>query len=373
MVISDDARYTRLPPLQRLIQAVRDQSDDDKAMLDMAFCLCEANLAISRHEYEQWHGLCVIDASAVFSANGLGGDLCKRYGYDFWTFLRTLASLGRESDDPAQYHQCINQNLFHSPVDDEVLITRAASLSHGDPRHRGCMVDTSQRLKALESGGTGQIPTPLSPGILRILPSTHPDLFQPYGRHSTMDLAGGVKIKSPFCCNVQLETAFYWLAGIALTNTLGISELIGQAGWLSNSELQLFYNLELTTPEALQLRVILAGTDPRPKQPGQAERYFWMHKNTLPSDGRTGVSITMAPDQWLPLKGHPQEAYGIKCQAVPPEQMDHSYLEIILALDIPKEGWIPEGSLTLPTLELRLRGAKDHSDANDVAAPMGRP
>jgi hypothetical protein len=155
--ISDDTRYAKLPPLPRHIQAVRDQSGTDQDLLAIALGLCEADLAISMHEYPHRQGLSVFYESAVFSAQGLGGDLCSHYGYDFWTFLQGIASISRDSADPAQYHQCINENLFNSPVEDDIIVRRFESLGEGDIRKLGCIVDTVEQLRRMvPRGGPGK-------------------------------------------------------------------------------------------------------------------------------------------------------------------------------------------------------------------------
>lgn len=105
------------------------------------------------HKYPHWQGLSVFYASAVFCAQGLGGDLCSHYGYDFWTFLRGIASLSRDSADPAQYHQCINENRFNSPVEDDIIVRRFESLGEGDKRKLGCIVDTVEQLRRMVPRG----------------------------------------------------------------------------------------------------------------------------------------------------------------------------------------------------------------------------
>lgn len=70
----------RCRPLPRLIRAVREHSESAEDLIALAFSLCEANLAIGRHEYPRWQGLSIFYAGCVFSVHGLGGDLCSRYG-----------------------------------------------------------------------------------------------------------------------------------------------------------------------------------------------------------------------------------------------------------------------------------------------------
>ena len=58
-----------LPPLARLIQGCAKALDPMNCWNSLT--LCEANLAIGRHEYKRWKGWAIVDATSVFSLEGL--------------------------------------------------------------------------------------------------------------------------------------------------------------------------------------------------------------------------------------------------------------------------------------------------------------
>lgn len=342
--ISADARYQHLAPLPRLITAVRDRSSSAEELLEMAFALCEANLEIGRQEYAHWQGLCVLDATCVFSAEGLGGDLCRNYGYDFWAFLRAMADLARRSKDPAQYHQCINHNLFTSPADDELVLNRFQSLlPSGDLRNLGCMVDTGKLLTGLVRSETVQEQAECPDGEITITPRSMPAAYSGYGRRLKMKMDGQVVVKGPFCLNVCLERPFLWLAGVNLASLQAESSLL-------RSSLLLSYAVRLDTIDARGLRLLLATTAAEPSDPGRGDRHFWLHRDLLPLDGSAGVEVSAAPSQWEALSGHKQDAYGLKCRAVDPLFIDRLPVQLVLVLEDCESVISPLGEVALPSV-----------------------
>ncbi len=346
-LLSADARYAQLPPLPRFVQAVRDQSQSAEELLDLAFVLCEANLEICLEEYLVWQGLCVVDATGVFSLQGLGGSLCHTYGYDFESFLRAIAELARRSADPAQYHQCINNNLFSSPVDDSVLLERLRALQQStDLRSRGCMVDTGKllsslvKLEASVEDGTNHSSREQPLGQILITPRLLPEAFDGYGRSLKLNMEGEVLVKGPFCLNVCLEKPFFWFASIRL-----------RTDWLTSSSFELRYQLQLDQHISGPLRLLLATTAAEPVEPGRGERHFWLHNAQLPHDARGGVAIPMDETHWLCLKGHPREAYGQKCSAANVSLINQLPMQLILALEASANVPALTGQFTLPSLK----------------------
>lgn len=264
--------------------------------------------------------------------------------------------MSRDSKDPAQYQQCINENLFNSPLDDDVLIKRLESLPQGDRRQHGCLAVHHDPLQTMLGCARELVGTAGNAEII-IHPASSPAVYRSHARHVSINMGGGILLKSPFCCSVQLEQPFFWLASLALTDIPGLADLIGRAGWLSRSQLELTYHLELRNPESIGMRILLAGTDLLPQEAGRAERSFWLYERALPADARSGVSLEMDPQRWLPLQGHPQESYGLKCRASAPQQMDLMKLELILAIDVASQGSIA-GQLTLPVLRITSGGLR---------------
>jgi len=334
-----------LPPLPRLIQAVRERSRSADDLLELAFTLCEAHLAIGRYEYKRWQGLAIVDATPVFSLEGLGGDLIRSHGYDFWGFLRAMAELARRSADPAQYHQCINHNLYTSPADDQLVVERFESLqASGDLHNLGCMVDTGKLLNGLISQAMEDVPdTPVST-VQAITPRSHPRAFSGFGRSLKLNMDGQVMVKSPFCFNVWLERPMLWLAGVNLE---------GLTGPLEDARLELSYTLQLDQPEGTAVRLLLATTAAEPQEPGRAERHFWLYEPSLPLDGQEGVTVSLRPTAWQSLQGHPRAAYGLKCtEADLAETLNNLPLQLLLALEPSTSHPVPSGSLALPSLIL---------------------
>lgn len=342
--ISEDPHYSVMPPLRRLILYVRSRSASAEELLDNAFILCEANLEIGREEFEAWQGLCVVDATSVFSLEGLGSDLCQIYGYDFWGFLRAMNQLAKRSSDPAQYHQCINHNLFSSPADDELVLERFQSLEPlAELRLRGCMVDTAKLLGNLirpETLPEGNSKTHESQGVVVITPRQDPDAYGGYGRSLKLNMEGQVLVKGPYCLNVFLEQPLYWLTSVDI-----------HTGWLSRSTLELSYQLKLEHDHPGQLRLLMATTARELEQPGRGERYFWLNNSSLPHDGRSGIHIGMDQSQWTALHGDLREAYARKCGTGDLQLMDQQPVQLILALEAAATTKTPMGQVTLPSLK----------------------
>jgi hypothetical protein len=346
-VISQDHRYADLPPLQRFVQAVRDQSKTAAELLDQAFALCEANVEISRMEYAKWQGLCVVDAVGVFSLEGLGGDLCLKYGYDFWAFLRAMAELARRSIDAAQYHQCINHNLFSSPADDSLVLEQMRAMGQSSEiRSRGCMVDTGKLLDSLLKTNSpyGESQEDTSNGQLTrqlvITARNNPEAFRGFGRSLKLDMDGEVFVKGPFCLNVWLERPYFWLASIRLK---GEHLLVGG--------LELQYKLKLGESTMGPVRLLMTADLGETSEPGRAERHFWLHDAELPHDAACGVDIAMNVANWQSVNGHPREAYGQKCRTANAALVDRRPVELVLVVDASCTSATPNGELTLPTLK----------------------
>jgi hypothetical protein len=343
--ISNDRRYSHLAPLARVVQAVRDQSNSSEELIENAYALCEANLDIGRESLPTWQGLAVLDASSVFSLQGLGGDLCHQYGYNFWDFLRLLADLAKRSADPAQYHQCINQNLFSSPADNELVLKRLRAMEQSPVlRARGCMVDTARLLKDLvrpQDSERQERPDEQTSRQIEITPRRAPEAFGGYGRTLKLNFDGKLLVQGPYCLNVWLERPFFWLAHVDL-----------QANWLSQSILTLQYQLNLAEDIPTRMKLLLTATAKEPSEPGRGERHFWLHDSELPIDASCGATVPMGLGHWQPLKGHPNEAYGLKCSAANPRLIDDLPVKIVLVLEADNQVATPTGSITLPSMKL---------------------
>lgn len=342
--LSEDETLGNLPPLTRLIQGVRERSQSSNDMLELAFSLCEAHLEISRHEYGRWQGWAIVDATSVFSMQGLARDLIGTFNYDFWGVLREIAGLAQRSHDPAQYHQCINLNLFSSPANDELVLERFHSLkASSDTNNFGCMAGASSGLENLLSQKS--LPKKEQRGVPALSPRTHPDAYSSFGRSQKYRLDGQLITKSPFCFNVWLERPFTWLSSVDLRNFTGS---------LNGSEIVATYDLQLDKPEDASLRVLLSATETDLRPRGRNERHFWILNQRLPLDGSDGVSFKLQPSEWRPLAGNPSVAYGLKCTVENlADSLDRLPLELILVLETSSTNPIATGSLTLPTLACR--------------------
>lgn len=187
---------------------------------------------------------------------------------------------------------------------------------------------------------------------IRVHPAKEPQASHSHCRSTSMDMRDGILLRSPFCHHVHHERPFYCMASISLTSHNGASALAKQSGWPTNSKLVPFYHLDLyniATPTA-----IVAGTALMPEQPGRAERSFWLYEKELPADARRGVKLEMGQKQWLSPKGHPQEAYGMKCLATPYQQIDE----------------IPKGHLTVPSLAIQPRRRYSQVNTRTVEATI---
>jgi hypothetical protein len=343
--ISSDCRYSHLAPLARVVQAVRDHSSTSEELIEAAFALCEANLDIGREALPTWQGLAVVDASGVFSMQGIGRELFHRYSYNFWDFLQMLADLAKRSADPAQYHQCINQNLFSSQADDDLVMDRLRAMEQNRVfRARGCMVDTACLLKDLvrpQASEKQEQPEEQTIRQIEITPRQAPGAFGGYGRSLKLNFDGKLLVRGPYCLNVWLERPFFWLAHVSL-----------QANWLSQSILTLQYQLNLVIDTPTRMRLLLAATAKEPSEQGRGERHFWLHDTELPVDASCGAPVPMSLRHWQPLKGHPNEAYGLKCSAADPRLIDDLPVQIVLVLEADSQVATPTGSITLPSIKL---------------------
>jgi hypothetical protein len=343
-----------LPPLARLVQAVRDQSNSAAELLDLAFALCEANLEITKEEYSTWQGLCVVDATGVFSLQGLGGDLCNNYGYDFWDFLRAIAELARRSKDPAQYHQCINRNLFSSPADDDLILQRLQSLlASGEPRNLGCTVDTGKLLSSLVPSEPALEQTELSADEITITPRNMPNAYAGYGRSLKLKMDGQVVVRGPFCCDVSLEQPFYWLASVSLSALEAIQLNKDVAISQSGLTVHLSYRLDIESNIESEPKLLLSTTATEHVEAGRDVRHFWVYRHPLQWDASTGVNISVKASDWQSLRGHKLEAYGFKCREAEFSLINKPPVQLIIALQATDNSQVPVGQITLPILRLK--------------------
>lgn len=346
--LSKTEKYKDLPPLARLVEFIRGHCSTDQELLDQAFEFCEASVEIGRYEYTQWQGLAILDASAVFSMQGLGGDLCRHYNYDFWDFLRAIGDLAKRSSNPAQYHQCINSNLFSSPADDELIIKRFESLIKvRDLRSFGCMPNTAKLthglLRTIVEGDR-----PAFVGQKRLITArTSPKAYVGYGRSMRLDMDGELIVKSPFCCNTWLERLFFWVAEVKIEHLEAIAGEGESAVHLSSAQLTFQYKAEILQERNFKLRVIMMATADEPADAGRAERYFWIHHQEMPFDASSGHTISMNPSHWKSLCANELEAYGLKCKEASTKIMDLIPMHLVLVLE-------PEGALTLPMGQMTL-------------------
>lgn len=347
--LSADEALSNLPPLNRLIRAVRERSKSSEEMIELAFTLCEANMEIGRHEYGRWQGLAIVDATWVFSMQGLAGDLIGNYDYDFWGVLRAIAGLARRSCNPAQYHQCINLNLFKSPAEDELVLKRFHSLStSNDINNFGCMTRATTGLETL---------LPKSPvskasqsNNLTINPNTHPLAYSSFGRSNKYTMDGQLIARSPFCFNVWLERPLAWLCSVDLRDL---------SGALDGSQIDLTYDLKLDNPEDAYLHVLLSATETNLEPVSRNERHAWMLDKKLPLDATNGICLHLQSKEWKPLAGNANIAYGLKFTV---ENLSDTLerllpLELIFALEMNAKDPVPTGRLVLPTLTLRQNKA----------------
>ncbi len=332
-----------MPPLQRCVEGVRKQAQSADDVLELAFKLCETNLVIGKHEYNSWQGLAVFDATSVFSTEGLGGELVANYGYDFWGFLRAINELAKRSSNPAQYQQCINSNLFSSPVDDALVHRRFESLlASADFNNLGCMGGRAKGLEKLLPQPSNVKSECEDHGIQTLDPRTHPNAFSSFGRSITYNMNGQLMVRSPFCFNVWLERPLAWLSSINLNEFTGC---------LQGGQLKLSCESELDTPEGAALHILLATTGA--ESPGRAERHFWLLDQILPLKGLGHITVNLHQKDWKPLQGNPAMAYGIKCTVGNlAESLDRLQMQLILAIEPFANDGIVTGSMALPSLSL---------------------
>lgn len=354
-LISAEASYKDLPPLPRFIQYVRDTCHTRQELLKLSFTLCEANLQITTLEFNKWQGLAVIDATGVFSAQGLGQDLCNKYGLDFQEFLKSLAKMAFDTDKPSQYHQCINQNLFSSPFNDDVMISRLESLSSDESLiSLGWIPISSPELQRLNSIAPKQVGSSNPENYFKIEPQRNTLAYRGYGRSVAWSMDGEISIKSPFCCNAWLDAngskLLHWLCSVDLNPW--------QEAWVTTQEgegaggLELEYQSDLCEQNNLQLRLLASIEAQGYKEPGRAPVHYWMHQTVLPLKHTNRITIEMHTTAWKSLKGAESVAYGFKCL---PEKaaLLHQYApRLIWVLENANQERIPQGRITLPRIKL---------------------
>jgi hypothetical protein len=298
-----------------------------------------------------------VDATGVFSLQGLGGDLCTTYGYDFWDFLRAMADLARRSRDPAQYHQCINRNLFSSPADDDLLLQRFQSLlGSGEPRNLGCTVDTGKLLSSLLPRVPALEPTDLSANEITITPRSMPKAYTGYGRSIKLKMDGQVVVRGPFCFDVSLEQPFSWLVSMNLSALEAIQ--LNQNGAIpqSGSTFQLSYRLDAECNIESELKLLLSTTTASEHfEAGRGIRHFWVYRHPLQFDASTGATISMNASDWQSLRGHKQEACGLKCRNADFSLINKLPIQLIIALQSNDNSQIPVGQISLPVLRMKRR------------------
>jgi hypothetical protein len=352
-LISSKESYRDLPPLARFIQYVRDTSHTRQELLKLSFTLCEANLQITALEFNHWQGLAVIDATGVFSAQGLGQDLCSRYGLDFQEFLKTLGKLASDSEKPSQYHQCINQNLFSSPFNDDVMMSRLESLSSFDSATcLGWIPVSSPELQRLNSGVRTKEGTAHHENCFRIEPQQNPHAYGGYGRSLRWSMDGNIVIKSPFCCNAWLDIngskLLHWLCSVDLKSwhEAWVDAQEGEGA----GELELEYQCDLCEHRTMQLRLLASIEAPGYEEPGRAPVHYWMHQTVLPLKATNHIAIKLDTKAWKSLKGADSVAYGYKCLPEKAALLHQHAPRLILALEGADQTHIPQGRLSLPRI-----------------------
>ena len=358
-VISAEESYKSIPPLPRFIQYVRDTCHTKQELLNLSFSLCEANLQITDLEFNQWQGLAVIDATGVFSAQGLGYDLCSKYELDFPKFLKTLGQLAADSEQPAQYHQCINQNIFSSPFNDAVMISRLESLSsHDSPACLGWIPVSSAELQRLATTAHSEIGITNDKTEIEINPQRNPYAYRAYGRSLAWSMDGNINIKSPFCCNVWLEIngtkPLHWLCSVDVQPWLK-GKMAAQGGTVgfSSGILELEYQCDLCEEQTLQLRLLASAEAPGYEDPGRAPVHYWIHQEKLPLKAANRISIKLHATEWRSLKGTEAMAYGRKCLREDFALLNQQPPRLILALEAANPGHVPQGRISLPRISLK--------------------
>jgi hypothetical protein len=352
-LISAEASYKDLPPLPRFIQYVRDTCHTRQELLKLSFTLCEANLQITALEFNKWQGLAVIDATGVFSAQGLGQDLCNKYGLDFQEFLKTLGKMAFDTDKPSQYHQCINQNLFSSPFNDDVMISRLESLSTSEsPISLGWIPVSSAELQRLNSTAPNQAGPSHRENYFTIEPQRNTIAYGGYGRSVAWSMDGEISVKSPFCCNAWLDVdgskLLHWLCSVDLKPWheawVAIQGVEGAGG------LELEYQCELYEQSTLQLRLLASIEAPGYGEPGRAPVHYWMHRTVLPLKATNRIKIELHTTAWTSLKGADLVAYGYKCLPEKATLLHQHAPRLILALEGTEQARIPQGRISLPRI-----------------------
>jgi len=356
--ISSNEHYSRIAPLPRLITYVIDKSRSPDQLLEMAFKLCESNLEIGKLEYPEWQGLAIIDATCVFSAEGLGGALIQKYGYEPTNCLRAIASLAKRSRERSQYDQCINNVLFNSQLEDDVIEKRMEKFREGGKiRSLGCMPNTTRLLEGMRTITANSQKEDTSSTLFHITPRRRPNAYTGYGRSVKLTIDGATFVKSPFCCDVRLEReknlTLYWLASIELDHIEWKNKELDHEVKLTNKELEIEYGIELEESNEFRLRLLVAATAREPAEPGRGARHFWMHSTELPMEQSNKVNLTIQKSNWIPLNGCSMDAYGIKCKQADASLIDHIPIDLVMALEPLDAAIAPKGQISLPHLKIK--------------------
>ena len=344
--LSDDEQIKNLPPLSRLITGIRKESKNKDELIDNAYLVCEENTDIIKYEYSQWKGLAIFDATSVFSLEGIGGDLINQYGLSFVDYLRLMGELAKRTKRPAQYHQCINTNLQQSSYDDEIIIERMKSLDKFlKPENCGIYPRSLSIDKILSLKSYRQENNECDELSSLISITNYPQSYCCFTRRISLNLDGEVIISGPLFLNTYLNRPLAWLISIEL------SEFTMKS---STSDLTVNYSIsEIISNKSInhKLRLLIESTSEEHSKEYPSEHYFIMYKYSLPIGEHQKVIIDLCPNQWEPIEGNQELAYGLKCKIDDPESiMRRSNKRLIFAFETDPTNCIYGVSMSMPSL-----------------------
>ena len=345
---SDDEQIKDLPPLSRLITGIRKGSKTKNELINNAYSLCEENIDIIKYEYNQWKGRAIFDATSVFSLDGIGSDLINQYGLSFVDYLRIMGELAKRTERPAQYHQCINTNLYQSNYDDEIIIERMKSLENcnsqdnftispkplATERIANRLLDESDKMKKLGKNKTISI-------------DAQPDYFSCFTRRIRLNFDGEIVIGGPLFMNTYLSEPFAWLVSIRLDD---MEELMSH-----ESKFKIAYSTfgNIENASNYNLTLLIDSTSGKQELSCQEEHNFLIYNHSLPIGENNEVTVALKPSQWKSIDGNPNLAYGLKCKISDPQEiLQRSNKRLILALKTKPNYCVYEFSMSVPSISM---------------------
>ena len=259
-----------------------------------------------------------------------------------------MGELAKRTERPAQYHQCINTNLYQSNYDDEIIIERMKSLENcnsqdnftispkplATERIANRLLDESDKMKKLGKNKTISI-------------DAQPDYFSCFTRRIRLNFDGEIVIGGPLFMNTYLSEPFAWLVSIRLDD---MEELMSH-----ESKFKIAYSTfgNIENASNYNLTLLIDSTSGKQELSCQEEHNFLIYNHSLPIGENNEVTVALKPSQWKSIDGNPNLAYGLKCKISDPQEiLQRSNKRLILALKTKPNYCVYEFSMSVPSISM---------------------